>query len=94
MDISFEKFEDIVGEMKSKFPKCTGWLGWYLDPKRASRLFPACKRSFRNPLTKDRFNSLCKDTNAQEGFEHILKQWVDTHETFELLLINLIEFVK
>ncbi len=94
MENSFDKFEDIVNEILSKFPKCKGWLGWYLDPKRAPHLFPACNRSFSNLLTKDRFDSLCKDTNAQEGFGHLLKQWVGQHETFESLLMNLIEFVK
>ena len=73
MDISFEKFEDNVDEIQSEFPKCTVWLGWYLDPKRLPHLFRACDRSFSNPLTKDRYNSLCKVTNAQEGFGHLLK---------------------
>jgi hypothetical protein len=35
MDICFEKFEDIVNEIQSKFSKCRGWLGWCLDQKRA-----------------------------------------------------------
>ena len=36
-------------------------------------------------LIKERFNCLCKDTNAQEGYGHLLKQWAGKNETFESL---------
>ena len=66
-DISFDEFEDIVTAIQSEFPKCRGWLAWYLHQRRAPYLFPACNTSQSNPLTKERFHSLCQDTNAQEG---------------------------
>eukprot|EP00804_Cyclotella_cryptica_P029736 CCRYP_015220-RB/>CCRYP_015220-RB protein AED:0.24 eAED:0.24 QI:2374/1/0.87/1/0/0/8/0/1034 len=93
-DISFDEFEDIVTLIQSEFPKCRGWLAWYLNQRRAPHLFPACNTSQSNPLTKDRFHSLCQDTNAQEGFGSLLKKWTGKHETFESLLMNLIQFVK
>ena len=46
------------------YPKAKQWLPWYLNPGRASIMFPACKNFSDNDLKK--IVSLKKDTTAQQ----------------------------
>lgn len=62
---SMDEFVTAMKELHEEFPFLVSWFLWYLQDDRRKVLFPACK----NPKGRDlvKFNTLKKDTNAQEG---------------------------
>ena len=69
--MTFKTFYERVKELNKSFPNLKSWLLWYLQEDRASILFPACKVLTKYDVQK--FNSLKKDTNAQEGLGGLLQ---------------------
>jgi hypothetical protein len=58
-------FQEYVDRLKKDFPKCTGWLDWYLHSDRANMIFQA--------LTDNKFPQANPNTNAQESFGRTLQ---------------------
>ena len=54
-----ETFWHCVDRLKHQFPKCTKWIDWYLNPKRAKIFFPSLK--------DEGFVGNVQNTNAQES---------------------------
>ena len=59
----FLEFKNQCKKFMKAFPLAEGWLKWYLNPDRATILFPACQGKRKNDIMKE----LSADTNAQEN---------------------------